>query len=151
MLPAWLGAGAALQEVIDGGKKQLLEQMCQLWPFFSTRISMLEMVFAKSDRAISEYYDSVLVEDSLVPLGEKLRSQLEKDIETVLSITNDDSLMESLPKLKASVHFRNTYVDPLNLLQAELLRRNREQQDDNLEQAIMVTIAGISAGLRNTG
>eukprot|EP00903_Cladosiphon_okamuranus_P004243 g4241.t1 len=151
MLPAWLGAGAALQKVIDSGNKKLLEEMCQQWPFFSTRISMLEMVYAKSDSAISAYYDSVLVEESQLSLGKALRSQLEKDIETVLSITNDDSLMDDLPQVRASVDFRNTYVDPLNLLQAELLRRNREQQDDNLEQAIMVTIAGISAGLRNTG
>ena len=151
MLPAWLGAGAALQQVIDAGKKKLLEEMCQQWPFFSTRISMLEMVYAKSDMAISEYYDLVLVEEAHQELGKALRAQLGKDIETVLSIKNDDSLMDDLPQMQASINFRNTYVDPLNLLQAELLRRHREHQDDNLEQAIMVAIAGISAGLRNTG
>jgi len=151
MLPAWLGAGAALKSVIDRDHKQCLEEMCQLWPFFSTRISMLEMVYTKSDSVISEYYDSLLVEESQRTLGVELRNQLKNDIETVLSITNDDSLMDDLPQIQASVNFRNTYVDPLNLLQAELLRRNRAAEDGHLEQAIMVTIAGISAGLRNTG
>ena len=151
MLPAWLGAGEALQKIIDAGKRELLEDMCQKWPFFSTRISMLEMVYAKSDMSISEYYDSVLVDKSERHLGLELRQQLANDIETVLSITNDDSLMDDVPKVKASVAFRNTYVDPLNLLQAELLRRHRDKEDEHLQKAIMVTIAGISAGLRNTG
>jgi len=151
MLPAWLGAGAALQKVIDDGGQTMLEEMCQSWPFFSTRISMLEMVFAKADSAISEYYDSLLVDDSIKQIGINLRNQLKADIDTVLGISNDKSLMEDVPQTKASVEFRNTYVDPLNLLQAELLRRNRQQPDEVLEQAIMATIAGISAGLRNTG
>ena len=151
MLPAWLGAGAALQTIIDGGGRAMLEEMCRSWPFFSTRISMLEMVFAKADSAISEYYDSLLVDDAIKPIGVNLRNQLKADIQTVLGISNDKSLMDDVPQTKASVEFRNTYVDPLNLLQAELLRRNRQQPDEVLEQAIMATIAGISAGLRNTG
>lgn len=151
MLPAWLGAGAALKQLIDKDQKAALNEMCEIWPFFATRISMLEMVFAKADIAISEYYDSVLVEESKLPLGQQLRKQLGEDIDTVLSISNDDSPMEKLPYQRKSIEFRNTYVDPLNLLQAELLRRNRAQEDEDLEQAIMVTIAGISAGLRNTG
>jgi len=151
MLPAWLGAGAALQEAIDAGEKAVLEEMCQIWPFFSTRISMLEMVFAKADANISAYYDSALAEPAQRPLGIALRKQLRADIETILGIRNADSLMTNLPQIRASVEFRNAYVDPLNLLQAELLRRNRTLEDGSLDRAIMVTIAGISAGLRNTG
>lgn len=151
MLPAWLGAGQALQKIIDEGGKDTLEEMCEVWPFFSTRLSMLEMVYAKADVAISEYYDSILVDSSKAGLGVRLRGQLLKDIETILKISNDDSLMEDLPMMKKSIEFRNTYVDPLNILQADLLRRNRESEDENLEQALMVSIAGISAGLRNTG
>lgn len=151
MLPAWLGAGAALKELIDSGEKQTLEDMCRTWPFFATRISMLEMVFAKADLKISAYYDSVLAEPNQLGLGQGLRKQLEEDITTVLGISNEESPMQGLPQTRTSVDFRNTYVDPLNLLQAELLRRSREKQDDDLDQAIMVTIAGISAGLRNTG
>jgi phosphoenolpyruvate carboxylase len=151
MLPAWLGAGQALGKAIDNGQQKLLEEMCRDWPFFSTRISMLEMVFAKADIELSAHYDRVLVDPELQYLGDKLRQQLLQNIETVLSITNDGSLMEDLPMARDSVQFRNTYVDPLNLLQAELLHRNREQPDAQLERAIMATIAGIAAGLRNTG
>lgn len=151
VLPAWLGAGQALQTMIDDGKQELIEQMAEAWPFFSTRLSMLEMVYAKADVAISEHYDSILVDDDMKPLGSKLRAQLLRDIDTILSISNDESLMGDLPKMKVSIEFRNTYVDPLNILQADLLRRNRETKDRDLEQALMVTIAGISAGLRNTG
>jgi phosphoenolpyruvate carboxylase len=151
MLPAWLGAGDALQQVIDSEGKTILEQMCEDWPFFATRISMLEMVYVKADIDISNYYDSVLVDQDKHSLGTQLRAQLEKDISTVLSIRNEESPMEDTPLQRASIDFRNTYVDPLNLLQAELLQRNRKKEDADLQQAIMVTIAGISAGLRNTG
>jgi len=151
MLPAWLGAGQSLQTLVDEGNKGVLEEMCELWPFFSTRLSMLEMVYAKADVAIFSYYDSVLVDESKTDLGTRLRTQLIKDIETILKISNEDSLMDDLPMMKKSIEFRNTYVDPLNILQADLLRRNRETEDTNLEQALMVSIAGISAGLRNTG
>jgi phosphoenolpyruvate carboxylase len=84
-------------------------------------------------------------------LGRALREQLASDIDTILGIRNTDKLMTNLPQIRASVDFRNAYVDPLNLLQAELLKRNRSRDDGCLDQAIMVTIAGISAGLRNTG
>ncbi|CAH0990942.1 Phosphoenolpyruvate carboxylase [Sinobacterium norvegicum] len=151
MLPAWLGAGQALGKAIDNGQQKLLEEMCRDWPFFSTRVSMLEMVFAKADIELSSHYDSVLVDADLQYLGDQLRQQLLQNIDTVLSITNDGSLMEDLPMVRDSVQFRNTYVDPLNLLQAELLRRNRAHPDPQLERAIMATIAGIAAGLRNTG
>ncbi|MEQ9022961.1 MAG: phosphoenolpyruvate carboxylase, partial [Pseudomonadales bacterium] len=151
MLPAWLGAGDALQQVIDSEGKAVLEQMCEDWPFFATRISMLEMVYVKADIDISNYYDSVLVDKEKHSLGTQLSAQLKKDISTVLSIRNEESPMEDTPLQRASIDFRNTYVDPLNLLQAELLQRNRQKEDPDLQQAIMVTIAGISAGLRNTG
>ena len=151
MLPAWLGAGAALRQLINDGCRSDLEQMCELWPFFSTRISMLEMVYSKADLSISQQYDALLVEESLQPLGNQLREMLRSDIDTVLSIRNDASLMGDNPQIKASVDFRNTYVDPLNLLQVELLHRDRKVHEDVLDQPIMVTIAGIAAGLRNTG
>ena len=112
---------------------------------------MLEMVFAKADRGISAYYDSILADPEHSDLGAQLRVQLGLDIATILGIRNEESLMKNLPQIRASVEFRNTYVDPLNLLQAELLRRSRAAQDGTLDQAVMVTIAGISAGLRNTG
>ncbi len=151
MLPAWLGFGEALQSMINEGEMAVLEDMCKHWPFFSTRISMLEMVFAKADAVLSAYYDKCLVQDKLLPVGEGLRAQLSADITTVLSLTHDSELMEDAPESLRSFSLRNPYVDPLNLIQAELLRRYRGSQDENLRAAIMVSIAGIAAGLRNTG
>ncbi|MDN5451518.1 MAG: phosphoenolpyruvate carboxylase, partial [Enterobacterales bacterium] len=153
MLPAWLGAGAALQAAVDEGKQSTLETMCRDWPFFSTRIGMLEMVFAKSDLWLAEYYDQRLVDEKLWPLGKQLRDQLSKDIKVVLTIANDDHLMEDLPWIAESIALRNVYTDPLNVLQAELLHRSRSlpEPDANVEQALMVTIAGVAAGMRNTG
>lgn len=151
MLPAWYGAGEAIEQLIEQGKREALEAMCDQWPFFSTRMSMLEMVYAKSDPELSTYYDSRLVEERLHPLGAMLRERLRKDIEVVLSIANDESLMQGLPWLKESVHLRNTYTDPLNLLQVELLHRDRQESSPAAEKALLVTIAGIAAGMRNTG
>ena len=157
MLPAWLGAGAALQKAMDDGHRDQLEAMCRDWPFFSTRLGMLEMVFAKADLWLAEYYDQRLVDKSLWPLGKKLRDQLESDIKAVLTIANDAHLMADQPWIAESIALRNVYTDPLNVLQAELLHRARAQEareesvDARVEQALMVTIAGVAAGMRNTG
>ncbi|WP_294912057.1 phosphoenolpyruvate carboxylase [Tatumella sp. UBA2305] len=157
MLPAWLGAGAALQKTIEKGQQDELEAMCRDWPFFSTRIGMLEMVFAKADLWLAEYYDHRLVDASLWPLGQQLRDQLAEDIKTVLTISNDAHLMADQPWIAESIALRNVYTDPLNVLQAELLYRSRAQEaageeaNPEVEQALMVTIAGIAAGMRNTG
>lgn len=153
MLPAWLGAGEALQQAIDNGKMGLLKSMYTEWPFFGTRISMLEMVFAKADTRMSQYYDERLVEDKLLGFGKKLRNQLESDINTVLKISQDEYLMEGLPDIAENIAMRNIYTNPLNLLQVELLYRTRkdEQHPSELELALMITISGIAAGMRNTG
>lgn len=157
MLPAWLGAGAALQKVIEEGNQDKLEAMCRDWPFFSTRLGMLEMVFAKADLWLAEYYDQRLVKKELWSLGQQLRDRLSADIKVVLDIANDSHLMADLPWIAESITLRNIYTDPLNVLQAELLSRSRlseergETPDARVEQALMVTIAGIAAGMRNTG
>lgn len=153
MLPAWLGAGEALQKMIDEGNMNILETMYTEWPFFNTRISMLEMVYTKADSRIAEYYDKRLVEDKLLYLGEELRNQLKKDTQTVLDIAHDNSLMENLPLIASNIEMRNVYTIPLNLLQVELLHRcrNCENPSQKLEMALMVTISGIAAGMRNTG
>ena len=154
MLPAWLGAGAALSQLIEKGNEALLKEMCQQWPFFSTRIGMLEMVFSKADLWLAEHYDQRLVPEQLHHLGKSLRSQLQADIKTVLSLAHEGQLMADLPWVAESIALRNVYTDPLNLLQVELLQRLRSQGDNpnpQLEQALMITITGIAAGMRNTG
>ena len=153
LLPAWLGAGEAIQYSINKGHAKLLEDMCREWPFFSTRLGMLEMVYTKTNTGIAKYYDERLTDESLWPLGQKLRDQLGKDIKAVLTVENNDHLMEQDPWGAESIRLRNIYVEPLNMLQAELLYRTRQQEElpSALEEALMVTIAGIATGMRNTG
>lgn len=154
MLPAWLGAGAALRQLIEQGNEALLKEMCNQWPFFSTRIGMLEMVFSKADLWLAEHYDQRLVPQHLHRLGKELRNQLQADIRTVLSLAHEGQLMADLPWIAESIALRNVYTDPLNLLQVELLHRLRAEGDNPnpaLEQALMITITGIAAGMRNTG
>ncbi|MGF1721647.1 phosphoenolpyruvate carboxylase [Vibrio kyushuensis] len=153
VLPAWLGAGEAIQYSIDKGHQELLETMCREWPFFSTRLGMLEMVYSKCNIDISRYYDERLADPALIPLGDRLRDQLQKDIKAVLNVENNENLMQSDPWGLESIRLRSIYVEPLNMLQAELLYRTRQTDTPaiELEEALMVTIAGIAAGMRNTG
>ena len=151
MLPAWYGAGEALEALVSAGQREQLETMCEQWPFFSTRISLLEMVYAKTDLEISANYESRLVDNSLHAFGSHLRERLQKDIALVLSMVNDDHLLHDLPWLKESLKLRDTYIDPLNILQIELLARDRQQSTPEIERALLVTVAGVAAGLRNTG
>ncbi|MFD2177019.1 phosphoenolpyruvate carboxylase [Veronia pacifica] len=153
LLPAWLGAGQAIQHVIDQGHLAELEEMCREWPFFSTRLGMLEMVYTKTSLSTSKYYDEKLVPSSLWSLGETLRSRLNNDIRAVLMVENSDHLMEQDPWGAEAIRLRNIYVEPLSMLQAELLSRTRAEENPTpeLDNTLMVTIAGIAAGLRNTG
>ena len=153
ILPAWLGAGEAIQHTIDQGDLKQLEEMCREWPFFSTRLGMLEMVFSKTSGKISRYYDEQLVDESLWGLGDQIRARLEQDIKAVLMVENKDHLMAQNPWAAESFNLRNIYIQPLNMLQAELLHRTRSTEEEipELDNALMVTIAGIAAGMRNTG
>jgi phosphoenolpyruvate carboxylase len=151
LLPAWLGAGKALALALQRGAGDLLREMAADWPFFATRLSMLEMVFAKADAELSAYYDSRLVSENLQSIGLSLRESLSEDVNTVLAISGDAELLEGEDWIRESIHLRNIYTDPLNVLQAELLQRHRQAPDPHLQRAIMVTIAGIAAGMRNTG
>ncbi|MDN2665040.1 phosphoenolpyruvate carboxylase [Psychromonas sp. 14N.309.X.WAT.B.A12] len=156
MLPAWLGAGTSLKTLLDEGKKEVLREMYVNWPFFHTRLEMFEMVFMKADEELTKFYEERLVPKELWPLGERLRENLKLTRETVLETIPDHKLMQEQPWIKESIKLRNPYVDPLNMLQAELLSRSRsceqnETINPDIDQALMVTIAGIAAGLRNTG
>ena len=154
MLPAWLGWEAALSKALERGEGELLGQMREQWPFFRTRIDMLEMVLAKADADIARLYDERLVQPDLLPLGVHLRDLLSQACAVVLGLTGQSQLLAHSPDTLEFIRLRNTYLDPLHLLQAELLARSRQQeatQDSPLEQALLVSVAGIAAGLRNTG
>jgi phosphoenolpyruvate carboxylase len=151
MLPAWLGSDRALGDAIEQGELIQLQQMYANWPFFRTYIDMLEMVLAKSDVHIAAYYEQRLVSSELATLGSSLRARLEQAVARVKQIKSIDELLAQNPVIRQSIDVRNPYIDPLHFLQAELLYRDRNQPDRRLEQALMVTMAGISAGMRNTG
>ena len=152
VLPAWLGAGNALKELVNTpeGLAQIRDMRAQ-WPFFASRLSMLDMVYAKSSTVINELYDSTLVDPELQPLGDDLRAQLAADIATLQEILGVDTLLADDPWGLESIGLRNIYTAPLNLLQIELLRRIRTEEDDSVKRALMVSIAGVAAGMRNTG
>lgn len=154
MLPAWLGWETALNNALARGQGELLAQMREQWPFFRTRIDMLEMVLAKADAQIAEAYDERLVQPHLLPLGAHLRDLLSQSCQVVLGLTGQPVLLAHSPETLEFISLRNTYLDPLHRLQAELLARSRSREaalDSPLEQALLVTVAGIAAGLRNTG
>lgn len=154
MLPAWLGWETALNNALASGQGAMLAQMREQWPFFRTRIDMLEMVLAKADAQIAEAYDERLVQPELLPLGAHLRDLLSQSCQVVLALTGQPVLLAHSPETLDFISLRNTYLDPLHRLQAELLARSRAREaalDSPLEQALLVTVAGIAAGLRNTG
>jgi phosphoenolpyruvate carboxylase len=129
----------------------MLKEMRDAWPFFASRLSMLDMVYAKSNSMINVLYDETLVDAELRVLGSELREQLANDISSVQRILDVDTLMASDPWGLESIGLRNVYTAPLNLVQIELLRRIRESEDASVQRALMVSIAGVAAGMRNTG
>ncbi|OIU87254.1 phosphoenolpyruvate carboxylase [Acinetobacter sp. AR2-3] len=158
MLPAWLGTGAALNEVLDQGQRNVLDEMLAEWPYFQTLIDMLEMVLSKADAHVALYYESHLTQDEdLKVLGTELRQRLQDAVQTLLSLKGESKLLSSNGVLDQSMKVRKPYLLPLHLLQAELMKRRRlyleQQQAENtpVDHALMVSIAGIAAGLRNTG
>ena len=151
LLGAWLGAEDALDGAIARGERDRLRQMYREWPYFRSIIQLIEMVLAKSDARIAAEYDRRLVPAELQPLGAGLRHRLDRLIQNVLDVTDQQALLESNPVLRRSIDVRNPYVDPINLVQVELLRRLRTHPDERVRAALLVTINGIAAGMRNTG
>lgn len=150
ILPGWLGAGAALRHGLarDAG---LMSGMMRQWPFLRSMVDMVEMVLAKADPWIHAEYDARLVAPEAVSFGEELRAGHAQTKAAVLEATGDGSLLQQNPVLARSIQVRNPYVDPLNLLQVEFLRRLREQDDPRLRDALLVTMNGVAQGMRNTG
>ncbi len=155
VLPSWLGVMKAVQSGLDAGQQEVIEDMLENWPFFHSRLSMLDMVFNKADPRISEAYDQRLVPSNLQHFGQALRDELKSSVELLLELLKQTSVMESDPRGKESMTIRAGYLQPLHYLQIELLSRIRQLEEDQpdpiLEKAMMVTIAGIAVGMRNTG
>lgn len=155
MLPAWMGTGRALNMAMDSGRETLLREMEQEWPYFHAVLDMLEMVLAKADAAVVAYYEERLAGDdvALRELGQTLRLRLQITVDALRRVYHGRELLENNPVLKRSINVRTPYIEPLHMLQAEIMHRRRlaGEQDKSYDRALMVTIAGIAAGLRNTG
>lgn len=154
MLPTWLGADDALEQATEPAQLPQLLEMYEQWPFFRTYIDMLVMVISKTDANLVTYYESRLVPAELQPLGAHLRQRLEKVHQQVLKIIQQPSLLHNNLVLQHSLSVRNPYTDPLHYMQAELMHRERQTPDvteSEVIRALQVTMAGIAAGLRNTG
>jgi phosphoenolpyruvate carboxylase len=151
LLASWLGVDVAIGEAL-AGDGEAVKKMYREWPFFRSTLDLIEMVLAKADGRIAAQYDRELVPDDLQALGDDLRGRLDRAITAVLSVTGHHELVGDNPVLRRSINVRNPYVDPINLVQVELLRRSRSgHTDETLERALLVTMNGIAAGLRNTG
>ncbi|MGE5813717.1 MAG: phosphoenolpyruvate carboxylase, partial [Acidobacteriota bacterium] len=149
LLASWLGLEAIGEPV------SLHCRMYREWSFFRSVIDLMEMVLAKADARIAAEYDLRLVRPDLRPVGKDVRERLDRAIGSVLKISGHRELVEENTVLRRSIDVRNPYVDPINLVQIELLRRLRGGGGTNggteLEAAFVATVNGIAAGMRNTG
>lgn len=151
-LPGWLGIRQALEHGLATAP-DTLQQMLREWPYFASFIDLIEMVLGKSDATICAHYEEQLVDPALRALGTQLREDLAVLNTLVNELKGQRHLLDGTPLLQQSIEVRRPYIDPLNYLQAELLKRERRAGAiaPELEQALKVTMSGIAAGMRNTG
>ncbi|WP_428340149.1 phosphoenolpyruvate carboxylase [Mycobacterium sp.] len=155
MLPGWYGTGTAIEEWIAGGEGRLetLRELYERWPFFQTVLSNMAQVLAKTDLGLAARY-SELVEDETLRrrVFDKIAAEHQRSINAHKLITGQDNLLADNPALARSVFNRFPYLEPLNHLQVELLRRYRSGDDDELVQrGILLTMNGLASALRNSG
>lgn len=152
LLPAWYGVGRGLTEAAAAHDEQTLREMAARWPFFTNLLSDLAMVLAKADLDIAARYATLAgaAGGEVFPI---IRARLEETREWVLRLRDEDELLDREPALQRSIRLRNPYVDPISLLQVDLLARWRatNREDVELEKALFETVRGISQGLQNTG
>ena len=152
LLGSWLGVEEALACAIDRGDRDLLRSMYRDWVHFRSTLNLIEMVLAKADPRIAAEYDRQLVPAGLQPIGHELRQRLSRAMGLITDVTGHRQLLDDNPVLRRSIDVRNPYVDPINLVQVEVLRRLRGGADDpGLRDAFVVTVNGVAAGMRNTG
>jgi phosphoenolpyruvate carboxylase len=155
VVPAYFGVGHALEQFLSKhpGGLELLQQMARDFPLFLDIIRNVELALAKADFGIARLYSSLVEDEALrTRVFTTLEAEFDRTRRMVLAVTGQTALLERNPVLAKSIRRRNPYVDPMSLLQLELLRRKRGgERSEELDRAITATINGISAGLRNTG
>jgi phosphoenolpyruvate carboxylase len=155
-LPGWYGLGSAVHDYLaeQCGTWAELSAMYQRWPFWTTLIDNAQMVMAKADLTIARLYAD-LVEDAALAtrVFERIEAEYRRTEEVILRITGQSALLERMPVLRSSIQRRNPYVDPLSFLQLVLLKRLRGEAapTEELLTAVLESINGIAAGLKNTG
>lgn len=155
-LPTWLGVGEAFGKILASEDGDKLREMYKEWPSFRTTVDMVEMVLAKSEPAIAKHYDDMLVSDPKAKeLGEEIRVLHSNTELAVLDLSGHKILSENYVMLHRLLQVRNPYVDVLNCLQAETLKRIRKldsvEDDKVLKNCLLTTIAGVANGMGNTG
>lgn len=153
LLPAWLGIVEALDADIKAGNLKRLQKMYQNWPFFRSVMDLVEMVVAKADVQITEYYSTLLVSPALQGMTKDYMKRLARTKKTLKSVMQHKEILETMPVLARSIRLRSPYVDVLNILQAHLLKeyRSHAKPPASLCRTLALTMGGISAGMRNTG